>query len=46
MNVRYLYQAGELESGMERATDPIRSGKNGNCTSLKTTVTDPNEPVK
>lgn len=46
MNVRFLYQAGDLEGGTKRTTDPISSGKTGNCTSLKTTVTDPNEPVK
>ena len=42
MNVRYLYQPGELEGGVKRATHPIWSLK---VYSLEKSVTKPNEPV-
>ena len=42
MNVRYLYQPGELEGGVKRATDPIWSLK---VHSIERSVTKPNEPV-
>ena len=42
VNVRYLYQPGELEGGGKRATDPIWSLKVYN---METVVTKPKEPV-
>ena len=42
VDVRYLYQPGELEGGGKRATDPIWSLK---VYSIKRIVTKPNEPV-
>ena len=42
VNVRYLYQPGELEGGVKRATDPIWSLK---VHSIERSVTKPNEPV-
>ena len=42
VNVRYLYQPGELEGGGRRATDPIRSLKVCN---IEKVVTKPKEPV-
>ncbi|KAL9983293.1 hypothetical protein ACROYT_G005440 [Oculina patagonica] len=42
VNVRYLYQPGELEGGGKRATDPIWSLK---VFSLERAVMKPNEPV-
>ena len=42
MQVRYLYQPGELEGGVKRATDPIWSLKVYN---ILRSVTKPNEPV-
>ena len=42
VNVRYLYQPGELEGGSKRATDPIWSLKVYN---IETIVTKPKEPV-
>ena len=42
MNVRYLYQPGELEGGAKRATDPFQSFKI--CT-LESAATKPDEPV-
>ena len=42
VNVRYLYQPGELEGGGKRATDPIWSLKVYN---IKKCVTKPKEPV-
>ena len=40
--MRYLYQPGELEGGVKRATDPIWSLK---VHSIEMSVTKPNEPV-
>jgi len=40
--VRYLYQPGELEDGIKRATDPIWSLK---VHQIERNVTKPNEPV-
>jgi len=42
INVRYLYQPGELEGGTKRATDPIWSLK---VHQIERNVTKPNEPV-
>ena len=42
INVRYLYQPGELEGGTERATDPIWSLK---VYQVVKNITKPNEPV-
>ena len=42
VNVRYLYQPGELEGGVKIATDPIWSLK---VHSIERSVTKPNEPV-
>ena len=42
VNVRYLYQPGELEGGVKRATDPIWSLK---VHSIERSVSKPNEPV-
>ena len=42
VNVRYLYQPGELEGGVKRATDPIWSLKVYN---IKRSFTKPNQPV-
>jgi len=42
VNVRYLYQPGELEGGTKRGTDPIWSLK---VHMLERAVTKPNEPV-
>ena len=42
VNVRYLYQPGELEGGGRRATDPIWSLKVYN---IEKVVTKPKEPV-
>jgi len=42
VNVRYLYQMGELEGGSKRATDPIWSLKVYN---IEKSVTKPDEPV-
>ena len=42
INVRYLYQPGELEGGTKRATDPIWSLKVYQVVENKTK---PNEPV-
>ena len=42
VNVRYLYQPGELEGGTKRATDPIWSLK---VYEIERNVTKPNEPV-
>ena len=42
VNVRYLYQPGELEGGGKRATDPIWSLK---VYRIERSVTKPNEPV-
>ena len=42
VNVRYLYQPGELEGGTKRATDPIWSLK---VHQIGRNVTKPNEPV-
>ena len=42
VNVRYLYQPGELEGGTKRATDPIWSLK---VHQIERNVTEPNEPV-
>ena len=42
VNVRYLYQPGELEGGVKRATDPIWSLK---VYTVERSVTKPNEPV-
>ena len=42
INVRYLYQPGELEGGTERAPDPIWSLKTYQVVETKTK---PNEPV-
>ena len=42
VKVRYLYQPGELEGGVKRATDPIWSLKVYN---IERSVTKPNEPV-
>ena len=42
VNVRYLYQPGELEGGTKRATDPIWSLK---VHQMERNVTKPNEPV-
>ena len=42
VNVRYLYQPGELEGGVKRATDPIWSLK---VYSIKRSFTKPNQPV-
>ena len=42
VNMRYLYQPGELEGGVKRATDPIWSLK---VHSIERSVTKPNEPV-
>ncbi|KAL9950721.1 hypothetical protein ACROYT_G043267 [Oculina patagonica] len=42
INVRYLYQPGELEGGVKRATDPIWSLK---VYSIERSVTKPNQPV-
>ncbi|KAL9969010.1 hypothetical protein ACROYT_G021167 [Oculina patagonica] len=42
VNVRYLYQPGELEGGVKRATDPIWSLK---VYSIERTVTKPDQPV-
>ena len=42
VNVQYLYQPGELEGGVKRATDPIWSLK---VHSIERSVTIPNEPV-
>ena len=42
VNVRYLYQPGELEGGTKRATDPIWSLK---VHQIERNVTKPNEPV-
>ena len=41
-NVRYLYQPGELEGGVKRATDPIWSLKVYN---IERSFTKPNQPV-
>jgi len=42
VNVRYLYQPGELEGGRRRASDPIWSSK---VFDIERAVTKPNEPV-
>ena len=42
VNVRYLYQPGELEGGAKRVTDPIWSLK---VHQIERNVTKPNEPV-
>ena len=42
VNVRYLYQPGEMEGGGRRATDPIWSLKVYN---IEKVVTKPKEPV-
>ena len=42
VNVRYLYQPGELEGGVKRATDPIWSLKVYN---IKRSLSKPNQPV-
>ncbi|KAL9955117.1 hypothetical protein ACROYT_G036403 [Oculina patagonica] len=42
VNVRYLFQPGELEGGVKRATDPIWSLK---VYSIERSVTKPNQPV-
>ncbi|KAL9959408.1 hypothetical protein ACROYT_G032731 [Oculina patagonica] len=42
VNVRFLYQPGELEGGVKRATDPIWSLK---VYSIERSVTKPNQPV-
>ena len=42
VNVRYLYQPGELEGGVKRATDPIWSLKVYN---IERSLTKPNQPV-
>ena len=42
VNVKYLYQPGELEGGTKRATDPIWSLK---VHQIERSVTKPNEPV-
>ena len=42
VNVRYLYQPGELEGGTKRATDPIWSL---NVHQIERNVTKPDEPV-
>ena len=42
VNVRYLYQPGELEGGTKRATDPIWSLK---VHQIERNKTKPNEPV-
>ena len=42
VNVRFLYQPGELEGGGRRATDPIWSLKVSN---IERVVTKPDEPV-
>ena len=42
IDVRYLYQPGELEGGTKRATDPIWSLK---IHQIQTSVTKPNAPV-
>ena len=42
VNVRYLYQPGELEGGVKRATDPIWSLKVFN---IERSFTKPNQPV-
>ena len=42
VNVRYLYQPGELESGTKRATDPIWSLR---VYTLERAVTKPDEPI-
>jgi len=42
INVRYLYQPGELEGGTKRARDPVWSLK---VYHLERAVTKPNEPV-
>ena len=42
VNVRYLYQPGELEGGVKRATDPMWSLK---VHSIERSVTKPNEPI-
>ncbi|KAL9954293.1 hypothetical protein ACROYT_G041812 [Oculina patagonica] len=42
VNVRYLYQPGELEGGVKRATDPIWSLK---VYSIERSVTKPDQPV-
>ena len=42
VNVRYLYQPGELEGGGKRVTDPIWSLKVYN---IEKVVTKPKEPV-
>ena len=42
LNVRYLYQPGELEGGVKRATDPIWSLKVYN---IERSFTKPNQPV-
>ena len=42
VNVRYLYQPGELEGGVKRATDPIWSLK---VYSIERSFTKPNQPV-
>ena len=43
VNVRYLYQPGELEGGVKRATDPIWSLK---VYSIERSFTKPNQPVR
>ena len=42
VNVRYLFQPGELEGGVKRATDPTWSLK---VYSIEGSVTKPNSPV-
>ena len=42
VNVRYLYQPGELEGGVKRATDPIWSLKVYN---IERSFTKPNQPI-
>ena len=42
VNVRYLYQPGELEGGVKRATDPIWYLK---VYSIERSFTKPNQPV-
>ena len=42
MNVRFLYQPGELEGGPKRATDPIKSLK---VYTLERVMTKPYEPI-